>query len=215
MDCINKYPVTSAFLRTGFYILIMWFVSRIFLLESTGNTAIIKFGENSLIEITQEVLLIISMLLLWFFAFRQPFRRGFLIFIAMMLNLALIREFNNFLNDKLAGGWQLVFYIFLVFYGLILLMNRKTIPKAFVEFLKLPSFGVMLSGFLIVAVFSRLFGKKEIWQNILIVDFLNGPYRAVKNAVEEGTELLGYSLIFIAIIEYLMYILKERKDLSE
>ena len=52
---------------------------------------------------------------------------------------------------------------------------------------------------LIVLVFSRLFGMHQLWQHLM----LDGYNRVVKNIAEEGTELLGYSICWLASTRYL------------
>jgi len=61
------------------------------------------------------------------------------------------------------------------------------------------SWPVMASGFLVVLVFSRLFGVHALWQHLMLGDY----NRVVKNMAEEGTELLGYSLCWLASVRYL------------
>lgn len=57
----------------------------------------------------------------------------------------------------------------------------------------------MASGFLVVLVFSRLFGIHALWQHLMLGDY----NRVVKNMAEEGTELLGYGLCWLASVRYL------------
>ncbi|MDX1556111.1 MAG: hypothetical protein R3212_08800, partial [Xanthomonadales bacterium] len=56
--------------------------------------------------------------------------------------------------------------------------------------------------FLVLLVFSRLFGRASFWQSVMGEDYL----RVVKNIAEEGTELLGYGLIAIAAVELLVVV---------
>ncbi|MGN2613391.1 hypothetical protein ACTFQ6_16755 [Aliivibrio fischeri] len=49
----------------------------------------------------------------------------------------------------------------------------------------------MSCALVVVLVFSRLVGMNHLWQILLQGDYI----RTVKNLAEEGTELLGYSLL--------------------
>ena len=56
---------------------------------------------------------------------------------------------------------------------------------------------VALAG-LLVLVYSRIFGMQDLWRGIMLENYDN----SVKNAAEEGVEVLGHMLILIAAIEY-------------
>ncbi len=51
----------------------------------------------------------------------------------------------------------------------------------------------------------------SLWRNILEVEELVGTTRWVKNAAQEGTELLGYALILIGTLEYLWHIRNKKR----
>jgi uncharacterized membrane protein YdjX (TVP38/TMEM64 family) len=59
------------------------------------------------------------------------------------------------------------------------------------------SFGILLSGF-VALTFSRLFGRKHFWLQLTEED----NFRTVKNAAEEGVEVLALGLILISIVEF-------------
>ena len=65
----------------------------------------------------------------------------------------------------------------------------------------------MMAGFITTFVFSRLFGRSIFWQAVMEEQY----FRSVKNAAEEGTELLGYGLMLIGAIEYFIYKLNQTK----
>ncbi|CAH0492334.1 unnamed protein product [Peronospora farinosa] len=75
---------------------------------------------------------------------------------------------------------------------------EKTL-HALARLLQHRSWPVMASGFLVVLVFSRLFGIHALWQHLMLGDY----NRVVKNMAEEGTELLGYGLCWLASVRYL------------
>jgi hypothetical protein len=48
-------------------------------------------------------------------------------------------------------------------------------------------------------------GMGKLWKLVMGERFI----RVVKNVVEEGTELFGYSIIFLAAVEYASYLLNK------
>ena len=65
----------------------------------------------------------------------------------------------------------------------------------------------MVMSILILLVHSRLFGMGILWKTILNDGYVN----TVKNAMEEGTELLAYVLIFYATQVYRRTLATEKK----
>lgn len=63
---------------------------------------------------------------------------------------------------------------------------------------KHPSDGMLSAGLLTVLLFARLMGMGTLWHTLLADEFI----RTVKNAVEEGTELFGYTLCLLATLSY-------------
>lgn len=80
------------------------------------------------------------------------------------------------------------------------LWQRQRFVSEFITYSNSFSFGLFASGFLVTYVFSRLYGRSEMW-----IAILGDHYqRTFKDAAEEITELLGYSLILIAVIELVL-----------
>ena len=204
-------PIVQAIFRTLFYAAILGGISHLIFLDSITLTHTGKFGEHSYTEWTQEIFLMLSAILYFSLGRYDRSITGFTGMMAGMSLMAFIREFNNYFHTWFKGAWQLFVLIALILTIIYVYHNRSTFVKAFYDFLKLPAFGVILSGFITLMVFSRLFGRGTMWRNILEVQELEGPTRWVKNAAEEGTELLGYSLMFIGALEYGWYIYTKRK----
>lgn len=123
-----------------------------------------------------------------------------------------VREFNNFFLTLFKGAWQIVVTFILIITGYFVFLNRHTLIQPIRKFLKTPAFGWIAAGFLIIMVFSRLYGLHGIWYNILGHE-LTDAHRSVKNASEEGIELLGYTIFFFGTLEYL--IIRHRKRLKK
>ena len=106
---------------------------------------------------------------------------------------------NVFLSPKLANR-----------HGLIAgaTGTGKTITlKTLAEYMQSPPFTTMSFGVMVVLVFSRAFGMGKLWKLVMGDNF----NRLVKNVAEEGTELFGYSIIFLAAIEYACYLLNKKE----
>ena len=111
-----------------------------------------------------------------------------------------IREFDYFLDELVARhAWKSLVLLMLVLLAVYIAKNAKRVVASVLDFLSQPSFGVFLSGLLIVVVFSRLFGYGDFWEELIEGSY----YRVIKTIIEEGTELMGYSLLLISSCEYL------------
>lgn len=214
MDKDRQYliPVAQAIFRVLFYAAILIGIGQLILLDSATITDTGKFGENSRTEWTQEIFLLLSSVIYFVLGRYDRGITGFAGLLSGMALMAFIREFNNYFHTWFSGAWQLLVLIALILTVIYVYRNRETLIKPFFDYLQLPAFGVNLSGFLIVMVFSRLFGRGIVWRNILEVNELEGTARWVKNAAEEGTELLGYALMFIATLEYGWHIYSRRNN---
>jgi hypothetical protein len=204
-------PIIAAIVRVLLYGGLLYLIAELVYLDSVTLTHTGKFGEQSYTEWSQEVMLFIASLLYFTFSRYDRTITGFAGMMSGMAIMAFIREFNNYFHTLFMGAWQLVALIALIITIIYVYRNRDTFIRPFYEYLKLPAFGVTMSGFVSLMVFSRLFGRGKMWRNILEVDHLEGPYRWVKNAAEEGTELLGYALIFIGTIEYCWFIWNRKR----
>jgi len=204
-------PIFAAILRVLFYAAIMYGISEVIYLDSITLTDTGKFEENSFTEWTQEIFILLCSILYFILGRYDRSITGFTGMLSGMALMAFIREFNNYFHSWFRGAWQIFVLIALILTIIYVYRNRDTLVKPFYDYLKLPAFGVTMSGFVSLMVFSRLFGSGKIWRNILEVEELEGPTRWVKNAAQEGTELLGYALILIGTLEYFWYIRNKNK----
>ncbi len=214
MNANRQYtiPVLQAIFRVIFYSAILFGIGHLIYLDSVTMTHTGKFGEHSFTEWTQEIFILISSLLYFTSGRFDRSITGFTGMLSGMALIAFIREFNNYFHTWFKGAWQLLALIALVITVIYVYRNRHSFIRPFYEYLKLPAFGVTLSGFITLVVFSRLFGRGSMWRNILEVNELEGPTRWAKNAAEEGTELLGYALLFIGTLEYCWFIWNKRQE---
>jgi hypothetical protein len=212
MGKLYSNPVLFTCLKTVFYSFMLILIWWLMVLDSqvSGENPDGKFGETSFTEFAQEIFLLLSGVLYLTIANRYLNVRGYAILLAGFCFTTLIREYNNYFYDWFKGAWQLFALIISSITVFFAFRNRTTILKPLRKYLKTPAFGISISGLLIIMVFSRLFGLHGIWRNILEEELL-GRYRWVKNAVEEGTELLGYTLFFFGAVEYFFQLHKKQQ----
>lgn len=156
--------------------------------------------ETSLTEITQEMMLVIISLGFFVSAYRrQTADRYVKVLIGGFFLCMLIREMDFAFDSLWHGAWvwfALAVALLCIFYSC---KNLTATLRGLADFFNHPSYGMMCSGLLCVLVFSRLFGMNVLWQGLM----LEGYHRVVKNMVEEGCELFGYTLCLFATVGYL------------
>lgn len=206
------FPIAYAVFRILFYSAILAGISHIIFLDSLTLTEGGRYGEDSLTEWAQEIFILLSSVLYFSIGRYDRGITGFTGMLSGMALMAFIREYNNYLATWFIGAWQLLVLIALIITIIYVYRNRETLIKPFYDYLKLTAFGVNISGFITIMVFSRLFGRESLWLNNLGVEETADYVRWVKSGVEEGTELLGYALLFIATLEYCWFIYREKKD---
>lgn len=155
--------------------------------------------ETSFTETTQEIMLAVIAALFFIAAQRRPAQRGALTLVAGFYSCMLVRELDFVFDAIQHGSW--IWFALAVTAGCLAVALRtpKKTLHALARLLQHRSWPVMASGFLVVLVFSRLFGIHALWQHLMLGDY----NRVVKNMAEEGTELLGYGLCWLASVRYL------------
>jgi hypothetical protein len=204
-------PIAQAIFRMFFYAAILFGIAQLIYMDSLTLTDGGRFGEDSLTEWTQEIFVLFSSILYFILGRYDRSITGFSGMMSGMALMAFIREFNNYLQTWFSGAWQLLVLIALIMTIIYVYKNRDSLVRPFYHFLNLPAFGVTLCGFLTIMVFSRLFGQEQLWLNTLGVEESQDFVRWVKSAAEEGTELLGYALLFVGALEYGWHIYSKQK----
>jgi len=122
-----------------------------------------------------------------------------LLVLALVLCMA-VREadafFDVFVFD---GAWQVVVTTILASAIFALRRDFAVIGRQLKDISDTSAFGFAVAAFVSLVLFSRLFGRKEFWMSLMGDDYV----RIVKNAAEEGTETLGYTLLLIGVIDHL------------
>ncbi|MFW3613762.1 hypothetical protein [Billgrantia antri] len=190
----------AACLRAVFYILLIAAFLQGIYYEALYLPARRSFAELGFTELCQSVLLAASALLLCTPSARRELPTVSLLIFALIV-ASLIREQDYYLDRHLFdGAWQLLVTLVLLPCLTLVLWRRQRFSSEFVTYGNSFSFGLFAAGFLVTYVFSRLYGRSEMWMAILEEHYL----RTFKEAAEEITELLGYSLILIAVIELVL-----------
>jgi hypothetical protein len=193
-------PIFNAGVRVVLYAAII--VVAVLIVHQDAKLVVdgLKFSEQSYTEYLQEIMLLVTGVLFLVAGFRQPKVQGLTALLSGFVFTAFIREFDWLLDKIVHGFW--VYPAFALLGGFVFwaFKKRATLAESIKELLSMPTWGVLLSGFLGVFVFSRLFGKGTFWKALMEDNFI----RSAKNAAEEGTELFGYTLLAIAAAEYLI-----------
>jgi len=152
--------------------------------------------EISATEIIQEAFLFITAALFFIESRRHKAWRGAYILTAGFFGCMLIRELDGLFDLIYFGSWC-YFASLLAIYSLCwAAMTPKTMISGLYALVEEEAFPIMLFGLVIILVFSRVMGIHQIWQAAVGGDNV----RLVKNLVEEGIELFGYTLCLVAAI---------------
>lgn len=155
-------------------------------------------SENSLVEITQEIFLAATILIFLKCAYLHPDKRGFCILVAGFFACMLIRELDALFDMIIHGFWVVPA---LIMTGLSLraaFYYKNSVLRPMASFFNSRAYISIALGLCTVLVFSRLIGMNLLWQDLMGAHYI----RAVKNMVEEGTELIGYFMISCGALAY-------------
>jgi hypothetical protein len=112
----------------------------------------------------------------------------------------MIREVDWFFDAYISEGvWQVLTLGVIVFFSFLAIRERQLLLNGIREFIKHPSFGIILCGFLTTFVFAPVLGSLSIWRTVM-----DGYLRSIAQGAEEGVELLGYSFILIGAFEFFL-----------
>lgn len=156
-------------------------------------------SEQSATEYVEQLLLLASILSFTYIGWDNAQYRRANFLIAAFFSCMLIRELDAFFDHLVYHGFWAVpaITVALITIGYAL-TDRNNVLLGLAKMMKQSHFSVLCLGLAILLVFSRLFGMGDMWQQVMG----DGYLRVVKNMVEEGTELLGYTVIFYASINY-------------
>ncbi|MFJ3681405.1 hypothetical protein [Pseudomonas sp. NPDC090208] len=156
--------------------------------------------EISFTEISQEMMLFACAMLFWL-APGSPSEHGFKMLAGGFFACLLMRELDGLFDPISHSAWCWPFsHIALICIVKAFRSGRRNDTfEARAAFTRTPMFGSLSTG-LGVLIFSRIFGMGSLWRTILS----EGYARLAKTAVEEGVELLTYSMWLEAPLEYFL-----------
>ena len=168
-------------------------VAAIAYLVIRTDIIVLKNGlsENSLTEYYQQILLLIVIFSFSYIAVVKKEARSFSLLIIGFFSCMCIRESDGVL-DKVYHGFWLVPALLVAFSCIYFaLKDKKGLLSTAAHFFDSRYVYTLSCALVIVLVFSRLAGLGYLWQTLLDDHYI----RTIKNLAEEGTELLGYSLL--------------------
>ncbi|MCK2184850.1 hypothetical protein [Halomonas getboli] len=169
----------------------------------------VRFSETGLTEPLQSLLLLAGTILA-FVARRLDDRLPHLtLLIIGLLGASLIREQDAWLDEFVFdGAWQVLVSLLVLPILFTVIRRGRAFAAELERYAMTFSGGLFAAGFITTYVFSRLYGRSEMWQAILGEQYL----RVFKDAAEEVTELFGYTLLFIAMVELVLLARRWRRQ---
>jgi len=155
-------------------------------------------GERSLTEYYQQILIFSVACCFAYAVKRDKANRHFHVLVMGFFTCMLIRELDSFFDQIVHGFWLYPALLVFVTCSLYASRNNRSTLEGLAQFTRHRNFQSIVTALVIILIFSRLFGMGELWEAILADNYI----RLAKNIAEEGTELLGYSLLFFSSIGY-------------
>lgn len=195
-------PLFIAF-RVIVYSLLMFGVAQAIFYDAGHPLGDSYFGEITLTEIGQEVILFCLFLFYLVIGFKWQKIQPVSNIVSLFFLISFIREFNF-----LVEGWIYPVIVVLIVLIWLVIRDFRKIKNATIEFFTTPASSWFFSGFLVTYIFSRLFGRSKFWRLL----YHDESYRLAKAATEEGIELLGNTLMLIGALEFVLFYWAKRRD---
>ncbi len=193
-----------------FYCAIFGLSAAVFLLDvHRGEAGRVLFNEQSWTENAQVVLLLLSGIAFALGGHLNRDRRIPACLLTGMAALACVRELDWVFDRIVHGFWKAPAAVVVIVAVASVWKTRKLLFSQFAREVGMTYWGTLCSGFSLVFVFSRFFGMRRNWEAMLGSQLSMESIRSVRRLAEEGTELAGYSLIFLAAIGFLFSCVQE------
>lgn len=152
-----------------------------------------EMSEGSLVQIAQAFMILLSAVFFALGVRRFPDKRGYLVAVSTLFFCMFIRENDGLLDQIRHGFWAVPAFLAAAVGGVAVWTYRTTLTGPLFSHAASGSFWIVMVGFLQLLVFSRLFGSHLLWNHVLTEDAAG----IAKTIVQEGTELVSYSLIVL------------------
>lgn len=189
-------------LRVVVYSLFMFGIAQAIYYDAAHPMEEGYFGEITLTEIFQEIILFILFVFYLILGFKWREIQPISNIVSLFFLISFIREFN-FLIDF----WIYPVLVVLAMVALLVFRDFSKIKQATIIFFNQTASAWFLSGFLATYIFSRLFGRSSFWRL-----YEENNYRLAKAATEEGIELMGVTIMLIAAIEFVVAFIAINKN---
>ncbi|AZV77166.1 hypothetical protein EBB79_04175 [Parasedimentitalea marina] len=150
-----------------------------------------SLSERSISQYLQSSIILVSSTIFALGAVKYPNKRGYLALVAALFTCMFIRENDSLFDNIRHGFWVVPVLCVLIVSGWFTARNRDTVTEPFLYHLEGRHSTLVYAGFIIVVVFSRLFGTGSFWEAVMGNNY-NSSYKSI---IQEGLELLGYVLI--------------------
>ncbi len=202
MSSPRPWPIgfQTLLVRAVLYVLLIGAIAQGAYLEALYLPSV-RFTELGFTEFTQTLVLATCCAMLVYI--RQVLKVWPTVTLLLLAFLAasLVREQDHFLDSYVAHNtWKALVALIIIPTLVWVVKQRRRFLDEFAYYSNTFSFGLFTAGVLTTYIFSRLYGRQEFWQTILDDNYV----RNFKNIAEEVVELLGYSLMLIAMLELLL-----------
>jgi len=152
-----------------------------------------NLSEQSLTEVLQQLLLLASVAIFSWSAYKEEESRTFFILVAGFLGCMFLRELDYYFDMIVHGFWfypTLLLAISVIIYSI---KNDEFLLSSVRSFSQTKAYFNILMGLVIIMIFSRLFGSGTLWKEVMNEDY----HHIYKTIIQEGLELFGYMFLFI------------------
>jgi len=181
------------------------------------------YEETGPVEVLEAIFALSTALIFLFAARLDRTREPCVIVLAGFFFCLFIRESDYFFDALISPhAWKIGVLLTLVFMGFYVWRHFSDVYQSMLRFVCHPSFGIFVSGLLVLIVFSRLFGIGDLWKGLFFdetclavkqivientneiayIQMLNEKCQDITRIVEETSEQLGYILMLISSCEY-------------
>jgi hypothetical protein len=163
-----------------------------------------NLSEQSLTEVFQQLLLLASVAIFSWSAYKEEESRTFFILVAGFFGCMFLRELDYYFDMIVHGFWfypTILLAISVIIYSI---KNDEFLLSSVRSFSQTKAYFNILIGLVIIMIFSRLFGSGTLWKEVMNEDY----HHIYKTIIQEGLELFGYMFLFIGSF----YQLKEIKN---
>lgn len=150
-------------------------------------------AEISMTEFSQSGFVFIAAINFFSKIKKEPESAGLFILISGFFGMVFFREADYYFDGISKSFWQIPVLAILITTLFYAFKHKLTILEPLAKYQSTKAFTYTFIGVLITIVFSRLFGTGSLWREIAVAT--DSSY--IKTVIQEGLELLGYSLILM------------------